>query len=87
MIARAAAGPPSVVSADTAFGTTLRILSSEVDADHPVEARDMILAAADRRRSDPAISFASTIPCGPVQALAQPLLVTIALARPWLAAR
>ena len=90
MIARAAAAPPSVASAETAFGIAgADLVHLEVDADHAGRRDEhVILAAADRRRpSACAISCASTMPCGPVQALAQPLLVTIACARPRLAAR
>ena len=54
----------------------------------PVDATSTSAAAQPSAAAvSAAISRASASPCGPVQALAQPLLVTTARARPPLAAR
>ena len=83
MIARAAAAPPSAASAFTACGMPARIASilrltpmTPVDATRTCSSLQPTAAAVSC-----AISRASASPCGPVQALAQPLLVTMACAR------
>ena len=89
MIASAAAAPPSVDSASIAAGMPARRAGIfRFTPMTPVE------ATSTSRGSQPmpcaastVISRASARPCGPVQALAQPLLVTTARARPPDAAR
>ncbi len=80
MIARAAAAPPLASSAFTAIGMPPRIASIlRLTPMTPVDAtRTCSLLQPTAAAVSCAISRASASPRGPVQAFAQPLLVTMA---------
>ena len=84
MIARAASAWPSRDSAATAAGMPVRIASIfRLTPMTPVDATSACDGAQPTRlAASTAISRASAMPCGPVQALAQPLLVTMTCAMP-----
>ena len=89
MMPRAAAAPPDSLSAAAACGMPVRSLSifrltpiTPVDSTSTCDTSQPTAAAVNV-----AISWASARPCGPVHALAQPLLVMMARARPPVAAR
>jgi hypothetical protein len=89
MMARAAAPPPSSDNAVTAAGTPVRRAPmARFTPITPVDATITCCGSTARAAATSAdISSASAMPCGPVQALAQPLFVTIAQATPPLVAR
>ena len=81
MMARAAAAPPSGASAaDGLRNAGAQRVHLQVDADHAGRRDQHLLGRRSPTAAavSAAISRASAMPCGPVQALAQPLLVTMA---------
>ncbi len=89
MIARAAAAPPSADNAAAACGMPARNRSIlRLTPITPVDATSVSCVVHPTAcAANCAISRASAMPCGPVHALAQPLLVMMARTCPWLAAR